>query len=72
MEEGVLGGMNGILGWLIFMAILGVPVAIVLRKAGYSPWWVIVAFIPMINMIMLWVFAFSRWPIEERAGATGN
>ena len=64
--------MIGILGWLIFMAILGVPVAIILRKAGYSSWWVIVAFIPMINMIMLWVFAFSRWPIEERTGASGS
>jgi hypothetical protein len=71
MGYGMVGGMIGIVSWLVGMAIFGVPVAMVLRKAGYSPWWVIIAFVPPVNIVMLWVFALSRWPIEGqmRSGA---
>lgn len=38
-----------------------------LRRAGYSGIWVLVLLIPVVNIIMMYVFAFSRWPIEGRA-----
>ena len=31
-------------------------------KAGFSPWWVLLAIIPVVNLIMLWVFAYAKWP----------
>ena len=34
----------------------------ILRKAGYSAWWVITTFIPIVNLVMLYIFAFSTWP----------
>jgi len=34
----------------------------ILRKAGYSGWWVLVTVVPVVNLIMLWVFAFADWP----------
>ena len=36
-----------------------------LRRAGYSEMWVLVLLIPVVNIIMMYVFAFSQWPIEK-------
>jgi hypothetical protein len=45
---------------------VGVPVAAILHHAGRSRWWTVIAFIPLLNLIGLWVFAFSRWPPASR------
>ncbi|WP_417317090.1 DUF805 domain-containing protein [Emcibacter sp.] len=34
----------------------------VIHKAGYSGWWVLITFVPIVNFIMIWVFAFADWP----------
>jgi len=34
----------------------------ILRKAGYSPWWVLVGFVPLVNIVFLVIFAFAEWP----------
>ncbi len=34
----------------------------VLRRAGYSPWWVLLVLVPLVNLVALWVFAYRRWP----------
>jgi uncharacterized membrane protein YhaH (DUF805 family) len=44
-----------------------VPIASIWHRAGYSRWWTLVAFIPLINLIGLWLFAFGRWPAVEGA-----
>ena len=49
--------------WFIFFVL---PFVLILRKAGYSGLWIIIAFIPIANYIFLWVFALSRWPVEDR------
>jgi hypothetical protein len=36
--------------------------ALVLKKAGLSPWWALISLIPIVNVVMLWVFAYARWP----------
>jgi len=51
--------------WIIvifFLFIYLFPVVKILNKAGYSGWWCILAFVPLLNLIMLWVFAFASWP----------
>ena len=50
---------------LLAIVLLGVPVASVLHRAGRSRWWTLIAFIPLLNLIGLWVFAFSRWPTRR-------
>lgn len=35
---------------------------LILEKAGLDGRWTIVLLIPVVNIIMLWVFAFSHWP----------
>jgi hypothetical protein len=55
--------------WLILVIVLAiyiVPAVKIISKAGYSGWWVLVLFIPLVNIIMIWVFAFSRWPVQDR------
>jgi hypothetical protein len=55
----------GLVGFLIFV----VPAVKILRKAGFSGWWVIASFIPFVNVIMFWIFAFARWPLEDRVAS---
>lgn len=59
-------GSLSIIHWLIVLAIMfgvfGVPVLRIIQNAGFSGWWVILAFIPIANWVGLWIFAFSRWP----------
>ena len=45
--------------YVAFCLSLGVCI---LRKAGFDGWWVLVLLIPVVNIIMIWVFAFTRWP----------
>jgi hypothetical protein len=47
---------------LLAIILVGVPVANVLHRAGRSRWWTVLAFVPGLNLIALWVFAFTRWP----------
>src|SRR5262249_25121331 len=37
-------------------------IARILHKAGYSGWWTLLMLIPIVNVVMIWVFAFSDWP----------
>ena len=42
-----------------FFAWMGV---LVLNQAGLSVWWAVTLVVPLLNLAMIWVFAFSRWP----------
>lgn len=51
--------------WLIITLILVVPALLfsrIISKAGLSSWWAIVGLVPFVNLLSLWVFAFSKWP----------
>lgn len=58
-------GLASLWHWVIILLILAVwiwlPVRI-LHKAGYSGWWCLLGLVPIVNIIMLWVFAFADWP----------
>ena len=49
--------------------LFAVPVANILRRSGHSAWWTILAFIPLVNLVCLWVFAFARWPALEASAS---
>ncbi|MDE2227434.1 MAG: hypothetical protein KGL11_00145 [Alphaproteobacteria bacterium] len=55
---------------LVVVAIIAIPIVKILRQAGYSGWWTILWFVPLVNLVVLWVFAFSRWPAVRRAQTT--
>jgi hypothetical protein len=51
--------------WLLIVIwgiLIGLPVAKIISKAGYSKWWAIISIFPLVNLVGLWVFAFSKWP----------
>jgi hypothetical protein len=66
-------------GWLVGGAAIAVYIAIavifliayirIIQKAGYSGWWILVGLVPILNVIMLLVFAFSRWPVLRERDA---
>lgn len=45
--------------FVVFVLWLGSKI---LDKAGLQKTWVFCLLIPVVNIIMIWVFAFSRWP----------
>ena len=40
----------------------------ILNRAGYSRWWLLTLVVPLVNLVMLWVFAFGDWPAARRRG----
>jgi hypothetical protein len=50
---------------MVAIVLLGVPVANILHRTGHSRWWTVLAYIPLVNLICLWVFAFGRWPAVD-------
>lgn len=36
--------------------------AMILSKAGRSPYFAVLAIIPYVFIVAIWVFAFTRWP----------
>ncbi len=44
----------------------------IIRKAGYSGWWALTSLVPVLNLVMVLVFAFADWPVEKRARAAGG
>jgi hypothetical protein len=59
---GAFSPVHWLLYLIIFAVLFGFPVFKILQKAGFSGWWAILTFLPFINWIGLWVFAFMRWP----------
>jgi Na+/melibiose symporter-like transporter len=66
-------GSFSIFHWLIVIVILAfyfIPIIKILQKAGYSGWWCLIVFVPLVNIIMFYVFAFANWPALRDRQAT--
>ena len=67
-----MGGLS-VWHWLIFLlwlacVVFGIWLTVrIIRRAGYSGWWVLILLVPVVNIVMIWVFAFSDWPALARA-----
>jgi len=58
--------------WLILAAIAAVflvPGAKILKRMGFSGWWVLVAIIPFGGLVGLWVLSSIRWPSVDKPSA---
>ena len=54
--------------WMVLVVpivLFFVPVAMILKKAGFSPWLVLVTLVPVVNLVGLWLFAFVTWPVNR-------
>ena len=51
--------------WIMFAVIAALilyPTGRILSRMGFSPFWSVVAFIPLANIIGLWIVALAAWP----------
>lgn len=54
--------------WIVVLTVLTaylVPGYKIISKAGFSGFWVILGLVPVLNVVLLWVFAFAAWPVER-------
>ncbi len=58
---------SGPIMMLIFAALIVIPFWFIFTKAGYSKWLSLLMLVPIVNVIMLYFFAFSTWPIHRGA-----
>jgi len=40
-----------------------IPYWFIFKKAGFSPWLTVLMFVPLANLIILYVVAFSEWKV---------
>jgi hypothetical protein len=50
---------------LIGIVLMIIPAWKIVSKAGYNGAWSLLLLIPLVNIIMTYVFAFNIWPIER-------
>ena len=59
----------GWLHWVIFILVVAVvlyPIGRILKRLGLSPFWAVLAFIPLVNLGALWALALAEWPLPNR------
>ena len=59
--------------WLIVLVVLLILVVLplwwgakVLRKAGHHRAWTLLQLVPLVNIVAIFVFAFTDWPVEKQ------
>ncbi|MFZ0270895.1 MAG: hypothetical protein WB524_08075 [Acidobacteriaceae bacterium] len=55
---------------LIMIVIVMIPYWFIWKKAGFSPWLSLIMLVPLGNIIMLYVLAFSEWKVVPVTQAT--
>lgn len=64
--------------WAILIAVFAglagffIPAALVMKRAGWSPWLALLLLVPGAAIVLLWVFALAPWPALDRAKAAEN
>jgi hypothetical protein len=69
MDNWMMTGGFGLTHGLFFVIMLAVvlyPIGRILNRLGLSPLWSVLAVIPFINLIAVWVLAFADWPEYRR------
>ena len=61
-----LEGLPALIAMLLMAAVFVVPAMKILQRIGIAPGWGLLAAVPFLNIIMLWVLAFMRWPGDDR------
>ena len=60
------GGPALIVVFAVLFVIYGIPSMRIVRRVGFASWWGVLAAVPVVNIVALWVFAFRAWPTDER------
>ena len=60
-----LEGLPALIALVLMAAVFAVPAMRILQRIGFAPGWGLLAAIPFVNIILLWVLAFMRWPSDD-------
>ena len=58
--------------WLIGAAIVIIPFWRICQRVGYSPWLSLLMALPLVNLIFIYVLAFSNWPSQKGTVVSGG
>jgi uncharacterized membrane protein YhaH (DUF805 family) len=50
----------------VYILSMVIPIAKILQRTGFSTWWMLLMFVPLINIVGLWLFAFGKWTGARR------
>jgi uncharacterized membrane protein len=51
--------------WLLGAIIAIIPFWRICQRVGYSPWLSLLMAIPLVNIIFVYILAFSAWPSQR-------
>ena len=57
--------------WLFFIVLVAAvlyPIGRILSRIGFSPLWSVLVFVPLVNLVALWVLASIDWPEQKDRG----
>ena len=55
-----------ILGWLIGGVLIAIPFFRIFTRAGLSPWWSLLVFLPLLGLFICWlILAIAQWKSER-------
>lgn len=60
------GGVAVFLALIFMLPLLLIPVARILRRTGHSRWWCLIAWIPLVDIVGLWMLAYVKWPAVDK------
>ena len=55
---------------LLALALVGVPLWRIVKRTGLPPALSLLGFVPIANIIFIWVFAFTEWPALKQNSST--
>ena len=50
---------------LVMIAFYVFVAYMIVNRAGYNPWLSLLILVPLVNFVMLLIFAFSEWPVQK-------
>lgn len=53
------------LAFVVLVAVAVYPVGTILRRIGFSPLWSVPVFVPIANVVAIWILALVDWPEHQ-------
>ncbi|MCZ8184035.1 MAG: hypothetical protein O9322_13755 [Beijerinckiaceae bacterium] len=66
----MMGYSWGVGHWVMFAVMAAAilyPVGLILKRLGFSPFWSVLALVPGINLVALWILALTS-SVDEKTG----
>ena len=58
--------------WLVGAIVIIIPFWRICQRVGYSPWLSLLMAVPLVNLIFIYILAFSNWPSQKGTVVSGG